>query len=118
MPLQRQGDQVSEAALGKRVLVGEQPVIGSQLEAAAGLHRSGQQGRSESTGFGAGNRLGEKRSSFRFKYTAVPPLIKTAILAYTKTERITSRFSHFTCEFPTIFHIYKKMIESYEQSMK
>ena len=41
--LKRQGDQVAEAALGKRVLIGEETVIRIKPDARSAFHRFGQQ---------------------------------------------------------------------------
>ena len=45
--LQRQGDQVAEAALGQRVLIREEPVIGAQPDLRAAFHRLGEKMRTQ-----------------------------------------------------------------------
>ena len=48
--LQRQGDQVAETALGQRVLIGKEAVVGIQADVRPAFHRFGQEVRTEPAG--------------------------------------------------------------------
>ena len=59
--LQRQGDEVAEAAVRQRVLIGEEPVIRTQADIRATLHRLGQNVRAEIAGQPGRNGFLEKQ---------------------------------------------------------
>ena len=59
--LQRQGNQIAEAALGKRILIGEETIVGIQADIRTAFHGLGQDVRTESACQGRGNGLGEEQ---------------------------------------------------------
>ena len=59
--LERQSDQVAEPTRGQGVLVGEHPVVGSERNAAAGIHGGAQQCVAELARLGAGDGFGKKQ---------------------------------------------------------
>ena len=59
--LQRQGDQVAESALGQRVLVGKEAVVGIEADLRPALHGFGEQVGAEPPCQGGGNGLGEEQ---------------------------------------------------------
>ncbi len=63
--LQRQGDQVAEAALGHRVLVREQPVVGFQLQLPGARAGMADDRRAQATGIAGGNASGEEHPCMR-----------------------------------------------------
>ena len=70
--LQRQGDQIAEAALGQSVLIGKHPVVGGQLQTCPLLHGCGEQGAAQTPGADAGDRFREKEPQMRSRSAAGP----------------------------------------------
>ena len=63
--LQRQGDQVAEAALGHRVLIGKQAVVGLQLQLPGSRAGVADDGRAQATGIAGRHPASEKHPGVR-----------------------------------------------------